>query len=191
MKRVLLGIVVAAAASLVGPLSASAAEYSAFVGCDDLSSNPVPSHVCQVGDFPAAYFESDEETEYEVCVEFPQGAFLCAEEQEAEAGVLYLNSITSETPGLHTVWWYVEGVEVASWAFRLDPPPPPPAAPVVTPPVITPAPAVAPPVNSACLKAEKHVGKLKGQLKQASGHSKKVKLRSKLKAARAAARAAC
>jgi hypothetical protein len=54
-------------------------------------------------------------------------AVFCTEEEFAEAGVLYVNSITSEQEGNHFVSWYVEGVEVGSWAFRLDPPPPPPA----------------------------------------------------------------
>lgn len=84
VKRVLLCVSLAAVAVLSIPALAGAAEYDAFVSCDDLSENPAPSHVCQIGDFPGAYFESDEDTEYDVCVEFPTGEELCAEEQFAE-----------------------------------------------------------------------------------------------------------
>ena len=97
MKRLLLGLVVAF--SLLAPSPAGAAEYATFVGCDDLAETPTPSNVCMVDDFPAAYFEADVDTEYEIRVEFPSGKTLCLEEQFAEAEVLYLNSITSEVPG--------------------------------------------------------------------------------------------
>lgn len=123
MRRLFIGLVLAAMALLLVPLPASAAEYETFVGCDDLAENPVPSHECQLGDFPGAFFESDVETEYEICIEFPDTEELCLEEQEAEAGVLYVNSIISELEGDHLVTWYVEGVEVGSWAFRLNAPP--------------------------------------------------------------------
>lgn len=194
MKKLLLGFALLAAASLSIPMSASAAEYQTFVGCDDFAENPVPSHVCQLGDFPGAFFESDEETEYEVCVEFPDGEELCAEEQVAEAGVLYVNSIFSELEGTHLVSWYVGGVEIGSWAFRLDPPPPPPAppAPAPTPPATSPPPAAVVPLTSPqCLQAQHRVSTLKKQLRNASGHKQKVKLRGKLKSARAKAKRLC
>lgn len=193
MKRICWGIAICGAALALLPLSASAAEYRTFVGCNDLSENPIPAHVCHIGDFPGAYFESDTDTEYEICIEFPSGTELCAEEQFAEAETLYLNSITSEVPGNHFVSWYVEGIEVGSWLFRMDPIPPPP--PPVTPPaqtLIPPAvPAVAPTPNTACSTAQQRVTKLKGQLQKASGHEKKAKLRSKLRNARAGARQVC
>jgi hypothetical protein len=174
------------------PSSAGAAEYRTFVGCNDLAEIPVPSHVCHVGDFPAAYFESDTDTEYEVCVEFPGGKEVCAEEQFAEGEALYLNSITSEIPGNHFVSWYVEGVEVGSWLFRMDPVPPPPPPPVTLPaPTLVPPPVVVPATNTACINAQHRVTKLKGQLRKATGSEKKAKLRSKLENARAGARQAC
>lgn len=189
MKRLLLGLVVAF--SLLAPSSAGAADYTTFVGCDDLADNPVPSHVCLTKDFPAAYFEADVDTEYEICVEFPGGKVLCAEEQFAEAEVLYLNSITSELPGNHVVTWYVEGFEVGSWTFRLDAPAPPPA-PVAPAPVIPVAlPAVAPAPTAACLKSQQQVTKFKSRLRNAGSPKQKAKLRGKLKSARAATKNLC
>lgn len=100
---VVIALLATAVAVLLVPCSASAAEFETFVGCDDLAEPPVASHVCKLGDFPAAYFESDVDTEYEICVEFPDGEVLCAEEQLAEAEVLYLNSIGSDEAGTHNV----------------------------------------------------------------------------------------
>lgn len=60
-----LGLALAAVALLSVPSIATAADYKTFVGCDDLAENPIPSHVCQVDDFPGAFFESDSEVEVE------------------------------------------------------------------------------------------------------------------------------
>jgi hypothetical protein len=198
MKKLFFGLMLAGAISLLIPLAASAAEYSAFVGCDDLAEDPVPSHVCLTDDFPAAYFEADEDTEYEVCVEFPSEEFLCEEEQLAEAGVLYLNSITTEEPGDHFVSWYVEEEEVASWDFRVDAPAPPapnPPATVVPAPIVTPVPTIAPTPTAtptaACLKAKLRTRKLGSRLRKADDGPAKAKLRGKLRNARAVANTAC
>jgi hypothetical protein len=191
MTKVFASFVLAAAVLLSIPLSANAAEYDTFVGCDDLSENPVPSHACQLGDFPGAYFESDVDTEYEVCVEFPTEEVACTEEEPAEAGVLNVNSIFSDLAGEHFVFWFVEGTAVGFWDFRLDPPPPPPAPPkaptVAVPPPIPPAPTK----TLACLTAEQRVAKLKNRLRKASGRKQKARLRGKLKGARAATRSSC
>jgi hypothetical protein len=66
---------------------------------------------------------------YDVCVEFPVGEALRAEEQLADAGVLFVNSITTNSLGNHPVIWFVEDVEVGSWTFRMDAPPLPAPAP--------------------------------------------------------------
>lgn len=193
MERVLLCISLMAAALLSIPSSAAAAEYDTFVGCDDLSESPAPSHVCQIGDFPGAYFESDVDTEYDVCVEFPTEQVLCAEEQFAEAGVLFVNSITTELAGNHFVAWFVEGVEVGSWSFRMDaPPPPPPVVPAPAPPAPPAPPVVVPAKPSvACSKAKQQVGKFKGQLRKATSRKQRARIRAKLRAARATTRNAC
>lgn len=195
MRRLFLGLIVAATASLFIPLHASAAEYKTFVGCDDLSENPVPSHVCQIGDSPGAYFESDVDVEVELCVEFPDAEELCTERELAESGVLYVYSIFSELEGNHLATWYVEGAEVGSWAFRLDPPPPPPPPPPAVPPAAAPAPTPLPAVatgpSPGCLKAKQRVRGLKNRLRNAKGRKQKVKIRPKLRNARATERRAC
>lgn len=192
MKRLFLGAVLAAALALAIPAAASAAEYETFVGCNYLTESPVPSHTCQVGDAPGAFFESDEETEYDVCVEFPDGFFDCAEEQEAEAEVLYVNRIFSDEPGDYLLSWFVGPTEVGSWTFRLELPPAPPAPvpvplPLPAPPVL---PAVAVP-SPACVKAKKQVTKFKNKLQNTSGRKAKAKVRGKLKASKGAVKRAC
>lgn len=197
MKRLSLGVVIVAAVALLAPAAASAAEYETFVGCDEFAENPAPSHVCQNDEFPGAYFESDEETEYDVCIEFPDGFFDCAEEQEAEAEVLYVNPLFPDELGTYFVSWYVGVTEVGSWEFRWEAPPSPPAPPAPTPvPALAPAPAppplvIAPAKSTACVKAEKRVKQLKNQLQSAEGRKQKGKLRGKLKAAKTAAKKAC
>lgn len=142
MKRVLFTfLLLVPVTSAVTAAPAAAAGYTTYVGCSDTAST-VASHVCQLGDEPGAFFESEEETEYEVCVTFPSAVTLCAEEQFAQTGTLYVNDITTDQTGNHLVAWYVEGVEVAAWSFRIDAPPSPPA-PVPTS-VLTPVPAPAP-----------------------------------------------
>jgi hypothetical protein len=191
MKRLILGLLLAAAMLFATPLSANAAEYETFVGCDDLDENPVPAHVCQIGDFPGAFFASDVDTEYEVCVEFPDGEEACSEENFAEAGFLYVNSIFSELEGDHLVTWYVEGAEIGSWLFRLDPPPPPPVVtPVPVPSATPPPPAVLGP-SAQCIQAKQRVAKLKRRLRNANGRNQRVKMRGKLRKARAAQKRVC
>lgn len=192
MKRILgvafLGAVVAA---ILLPATAFGAEYSAYVGCSPLAS-AAPSHVCQVGDEPGAFFESPEaEVEYEICVTFPGGETLCLEEESAEKGVLYVNVITTDLAGDYFVEWYVDGLEVAAWTFRMDEPlpPSPPTAPVITPPASAIAPLPGP--TQACLKAGRQVVKLQAQLKVVKAANARKALRKRLRKARAAKRIAC
>jgi hypothetical protein len=192
MKRLLFGLLLAAAPMLLSPLPASAAEFKTYVGCDDLADTPTPAQVCQLGDFPGAYFESSADTEYEICIEFPNEDVLCGDEELAEGGALYVNSIVTGEAGTHFVSWYVEGVEVGSWSFRMDAPAPPPLppTPVIPAPAIPAPPAVSIP-SAKCLTARQQISKLKGQLKKASGHKQRVKIQGKLRNARATANHAC
>lgn len=189
MKRLFVGLSVLAVGVLTVPASAGAVEVETYVGCDT-SASAVPAHTCKLGDSPGAFFAADEDTEYDVCVEFPSSEFLCAEGQFAEAGVLYVNQITTEELGEHFVAWYVEAVEVDNWTFDIDAPPPPPAPPATPAPVITP-PAVSPVISPACVNARARVRSLSGRLRKAGSHQAKVRLRAKLKRARAAVRNAC
>jgi hypothetical protein len=203
VKKLFLGLLLAATMLLGGALPANAAEYETFVGCNDLEEEPLPSHVCHIGDFPAAYFASDVDVEYEVCVEFPTASVACAEENFAEAGFLYVNSITSEVEGNHLVIWYVEGVEVGSWVFRMDPAPPPPPPPLPPPPSPAPTASPIPPVvtpvtttpspqpSATCRRAKQQVTKLTRRLRNTTGHRQKVRIRVQLGKARSAVRRAC
>jgi hypothetical protein len=187
MRRFVLVSLVLAVGLLMVPTSSSAANLTTYVGCSD-SFTAVPSHVCQLGDEPGAFFESDEELEYEVCVEFPNGEEICLEELEVEAETLDVITIVSEEPGNHLVTWWVEGLEVDSWAFSLDPPP----APAPPPPPAAAPPAAVPPAPSAkCNKAKSRVNGLKARLRKATTHKQKVRIRANLKSARAAVRNAC
>lgn len=189
MRRFVLVLVALMVGLLMVPTSSSAANITTYVGCSD-SATAVPSHVCQLGDEPGAFFESDEELEYEACVEFPDGEEICLEELEVEAETLDVITIISEEPGNHLVTWYVEGLEVDSWAFSLDPPPAP--APPPPPPSVATPPAVVSPVPSAkCNKAKSRVNGLKARLRKATTHKQKVRIRASLKSARTAARNAC
>jgi cell division septation protein DedD len=150
MRRVVVAVFVGMLGALVWvPASSSAAVgYVAYVGCST-TAEALPSHFCLIGEEPGAFFESpEEEVEYEVCVTFPGPETLCTEEpQEAEAGELYVNEITTESPGNHLVRWYVEGVEVAAWSFTMELPPEPEIPPVTTPPTTTP-PTTTPPTTT-------------------------------------------
>ena len=198
MRKALVGLPLTLVAAIVFlPATALGAEYTTFVGCDDLATNPIPSHECEIGDFPAAYFESDVGVEYDVCVEFPDAEFLCSEENFAPAETLFLNSIETSQPGRHHVYWYLSGTEtmIGFWAFDMTEPPPsppPPTSPLAPPTVTPPAPIVNQIVPStACVKARNRVRRLQGQLRRATSRIQKVGIRSKLKKARAAVRRAC
>lgn len=185
---VFLGAVVA----IVFPTAAFGANFSTYVGCSTLAS-AAPSHVCEVGDEPGAFFESpDAEVEYEVCVTFPDAETLCAEEEIADEGVLFVNAITTDLAGDYLVNWYVEGVEVAEWTFRMNEPTPPtpPVTPVVIPP--TPPVVVQPPgPTPACLKSSRRVLKLQAQLKTTKAPKAKKALRKRLRGAKSTRKAAC
>ncbi len=185
MKRPLLAFLLLAAGWLLAAPASSLGANLAYVGCSS-NADAAPSHVCQLGDRPGAFFESDTEVEYEVCVRFPDGLEICSELEPADPDVLFVNEITSDLPGTHLVTWFVAGLEVASWDFRMDARPAPPA---VVPP---PPPAVIPPAtNTKCRDAKRRVEKLKARLRKATKAKQKAAIRATLKNARASARRAC
>jgi hypothetical protein len=104
---------------LAGASSATAAgpAYKHYVACG-LSRKASPDHVCPKGSKKGAFFKSlKANVEYTVCVKFPSGKNLCAKAQEAKAGTLYVNKVTSTIPGRHVVSWFVKGKKVGSFAF--------------------------------------------------------------------------
>ena len=144
MKRLCIGLVLATAALLLIPFTASAATYETYVACDYEEESLTPSHVCHSDEAPAAFFGSDADTEVEFCFEVPSGGGIeCAEPFPAEAGVLYYYKIPDPIEGDYFFQWFVEGLEVGSWDLRVDPPAPPPVPP--TPAPTTPPAVVAPP----------------------------------------------
>jgi hypothetical protein len=199
MKSSLVGILVAAAAALSIPASASGAEYYFDVSCGLTEASPA-SHVCETDDQIGAFFEADEETEYEVCVEFPNAAFICLEEQLAEANVLYVNQIFTNQLGEHLASWWIGDELIGLWDFQVvSPPLPPPPAPPAPAPAPAPAPsppAVTPQVSAACVKARREVSRVRAllrrpQLRRASARKRKARLRGRLRRANAAVRRVC
>jgi hypothetical protein len=189
MKRLLLGLALAAFSVALIPSTASAATNTGFVGCDDTTENPQPSHKCLTTDSPAAYFEASEEIEYEVCLFRGPVEEECSPPATAEAETLFQNSFKTSA-GTYDAVWFVAGTEeeLAEWEIAIEePPPPPPPVLPVAPPVVAP---VLPTLNTECLAAQKRVTRLKGRVRRAHGEQK-AKLKSKLRKARAAANAAC
>jgi hypothetical protein len=196
IKRVFLGLSLGGVALVAAlPAPAGAEVTAAYVACSSSPSAP-PAEECVLGDSPAAFFESDEDVEYAICVEPPLGSPECLTEQGAEAGELYFNQITAQQEGLWWVDWYlpVEGepeefVHVAEWPFLMNAPPAPPAPPPPPPP--PPPTVIEPTVSTACLKAQRKVGTVRAQLRAAEGRKRKARLRTKLKRAKAAAKRVC
>jgi hypothetical protein len=105
------------------PASAEAAAFRKYVACGK-SAKAKPSHACPVrrgatGNLGAFFRSNRADVDYKICVRFPGGRSLCAPRQEAEQGQLYVNRITSNTPGRHKVTWFVKGQRVGVWFFRL------------------------------------------------------------------------
>jgi hypothetical protein len=109
---------------LIGVSSSSGAAptpaYRHYIACG-LSNKAKPAHVCPVKSKKGAFFKSLKgDVEYTVCVKFPKKEHLCTEKpQEAEQGTLYVNKITSTTPGRHEVTWFVKGKKVGTTVFRV------------------------------------------------------------------------
>ena len=108
------GVVLLASAA---PASASAAAFKHYVACG-VSQHATASHACPKTSKKGAFFESvNADVFYTVCVKFPTGKNLCAHQQEATKGTLYVNKITSNIPGKHRVTWFVANKRVGFYAF--------------------------------------------------------------------------
>src|SRR5262249_21372860 len=102
----------------IAPALAQGAAYRHYVACG-VDQHDKPSHVCQKKDKKGAFFRAKQDVFYTVCVKFPTKRRLCAPKQEAKAGQLYVNKITSNIPGQHKVTWFVKGKQVGSFAFNV------------------------------------------------------------------------
>ena len=112
----LLGVAVLASAA---PASARAAAFKHYVACG-LSAKSKPSHVCPRGGSKGAFFRSNTtDVIYTVCVKFPTGKNLCARGQRAVKGTLYVNRVTTNIPGRHTVTWFVKGKKIGTFRFTV------------------------------------------------------------------------
>jgi hypothetical protein len=109
-----LGVALIASAA---PASADGAAFRHYVACG-LSEKAKPSHRCAKSTRKGAFFRSHRaDVLYTVCVKFPTKKNLCAPEQEAVRGTLYVNKITSNIPGRHKVTWFVRGKRVGVHRF--------------------------------------------------------------------------
>lgn len=120
MGRLAVLVAVVIGTVLVLASSASAAEFETYVGCST-TVGAEPSHACYQGEHPGAFFQSPTDLSYEVCVAFPTGEELCSGEEEAVAGTLYVNKIsTAGHTGVYNVSWSVGSQVVGSWSFSLE-----------------------------------------------------------------------
>ena len=116
LAAILMGVALLAS---LAPAMAQAAAFRHYVACG-LSENAKPAHLCQKKRDKGAFFRSiKSDVFYTVCVKFPTKRQLCAPKQEAKAGTLYVNKITSNIPGKHKVTWFVEGKKVGEFDFTV------------------------------------------------------------------------
>jgi hypothetical protein len=117
LTAVVVGLALLASAA---PASAKkSAAFKHYVACG-LSQNAKPAHVCQKARDKGAFFRSNKaDVFYTVCVDFPGKKNLCAPKQKAEKGTLYVNKITTNIPGVHTVSWFVKGKRVGAFTFTV------------------------------------------------------------------------
>ena len=123
VRRLKIGLAIGAVlvAMLAVPTTAvGAVPYVYYVACSTSKSAP-PATTCSKSSNKAAFFKSNLATvHYKVCVKFPSGIKLCANNQEAPKGVKKVNPISSTMKGLHKVKWYVGGDEVGSYTFTVN-----------------------------------------------------------------------
>jgi hypothetical protein len=116
----LIGVSSSSAQAPAKKAPSSGPAYKHYVACG-LSRQATPATVCPVGSKKGAFFKSLRgDVEYRVCVKFPGKERLCTKSpKEAKRGTLYVNKITSTTPGRHQVTWFVKGKKVGTSVFRV------------------------------------------------------------------------
>lgn len=119
-KRLAVTGLAVALLAVAAPAPAGAAAYRHYVACGH-SAVAKPSHACERKRKKGAFFLSNrpEIVHYTVCVRFPNGKSLCARNEKAVPGKLYVNKIFSTIPGRHKVTWFVEGQRIGLFEFRV------------------------------------------------------------------------
>jgi Excalibur calcium-binding domain len=95
-----------------------AATFRTYLACS-VSVRAASASSCARRQKKGAFFRASQAVRYSVCVRYPTGREICARNQQAEAGVTYVNKITSGTPGSHRVRWRVDGRIVATRYLRV------------------------------------------------------------------------
>ena len=90
----------------------------AYVACG-LSKQAPPARECPHNSKVGAFLTANRDVSYTICVTFPKQKRLCAQAQEAKAGVPDLIKVTTGTVGLHKVVWTVEGQRLVRYFRRL------------------------------------------------------------------------
>jgi hypothetical protein len=91
---------------------------TAYVACG-LSQYARPARECGPRRKVGAFFRANYDVRYTVCTRFPTGRRVCAYDQIAAAGTLYVNKVTTNIVGSHKVVWTVEGRRLVRYFWRL------------------------------------------------------------------------
>ncbi len=87
--------------------------FRTYLACS-VSARAAPASSCARRQKKGAFFRASQAVRYSLCVRYPTGKEICARNQQAEAGVTYVNKITSGVLGSHRVRWRVGGRIVAT-----------------------------------------------------------------------------
>lgn len=92
--------------------------YTAYIACG-LSQYARRASTCSYRSKVGAFLRSSQDIEYTVCVVFPTARRVCAPNQLATAGVLYVNKVSGTISGRHKVIWYLPGERIVRYFWRL------------------------------------------------------------------------
>jgi hypothetical protein len=102
----------------VGAASAAPA-YRFYSVCSHNKNAPEDSTCPKNGKKGAVFKSNNASVVFKICVKFPGGQKLCANNQPAPKGVKVLNTITSNQKGDHRITWKVNGVLVGSYTMTV------------------------------------------------------------------------
>jgi hypothetical protein len=114
----LCGLVVGLSLALpAAEAAAPSATYTAYAACG-LGPQAPPASKCTKGSKVGAFFKSSEQVQYKLCAKFPNGQRLCAAAQNAPAGKLKVNKVTTDLLGRHKLVWHLPDRKIVRY-FRL------------------------------------------------------------------------